>query len=70
MAIDPIMPTGLFAGRRVSRLPSAYLRLLLGTAQQLQPYLRSAIAAEMHRRHDAEAKRNNTSRPRPGGPRP
>jgi hypothetical protein len=63
---DPIMPSGLFAGRRVSGLPTAYLRLRLGTAQ-LPPYLRAAIADELQRRVQPQ---QSQSHERPRGPDP
>ena len=45
---DPIVTTGLFSGRRLSQLPTAYLRLQLEL--DLRPDLRAAIAAELQRR--------------------
>jgi hypothetical protein len=64
MTADPVMPTGLFAGRRVSRLPTAYLRLQLGTAQ-LPPYLRAAIGDELQRRIQPQQPQSHD---RPRGP--
>jgi hypothetical protein len=45
----PTMPSGLFAGKKLSALPLPYLRLTLGTAD-LPPDLREAIERELERR--------------------
>jgi hypothetical protein len=57
MNCDPIITTGLFAGRRLSKLPTTYLRLQLGVATLL-PSLRSAIEAELLRRTPAKNHRD------------
>jgi hypothetical protein len=47
---EPIMPTGIFKGKRLSVLPTAYLRLAL--TQDTAPDLRAALVAELERREN------------------
>jgi hypothetical protein len=60
--VDPVMDFGKHCGRRVSEVPTSYLRWVIREATEISPWLRRCIQDEVARR---DGGRHDTPQPPP-----